>query len=119
MPEQRTTRSGLDFVSEVADLAGWRGIHHLHGLPFALPALALTALAARLLFVAALVGAVLVAPILVLGCFWRSRDRDLMATRRVSDGEAPGHHSPRSVASLRHPGLAGSTRARLHDRPRV
>ena len=52
MPQHRTTMSGLEFVSEVSDLAAGAGMLIFTLAPFALPVLALSALAAVALLVA-------------------------------------------------------------------
>ena len=62
MPQHRTTMSGLEFVSEVSDLAAGAGMLIFTLAPFALPVLALTALAAVALLVPAVVGVVLAGP---------------------------------------------------------
>jgi hypothetical protein len=71
-PNQKTTPSGLELVSEVSDLAAGLGLLIFTLTPLALPALALTALAAALLLIPALVAATLVAPF-VLARRWRRR----------------------------------------------
>lgn len=86
MPEQQTRQSGLELITEVAGLAVCAGMITFTVFPLALPALALTALAALLLLVPALIGAVLAAPILMLRRWGQSRDRDLTAARPADSG---------------------------------
>lgn len=79
--EQPTPPTGIELVSEVADIAVGVGMLTLTLAPFALPALALTALAAVALLVPALVVALVLAPFLVARRYWRARDRSPGATR--------------------------------------
>ncbi|MGB0094790.1 MAG: hypothetical protein WBP81_19935 [Solirubrobacteraceae bacterium] len=90
MPQHRTTMSGLEFVSEVSDLAAGAGMLIFTLAPFALPVLALTALAAVALLVAAVVGVVLAGPLLLAWRWWRSRDRVSRDAKpaRAGNGEA-------------------------------
>jgi hypothetical protein len=89
-PEHQTPPSGLELVSEVADLAVGAGMLTFTLAPFALPALALIALATVLLLIPTLGVALLLAPFLVARRWWRSRDRSPGATRpaRCGDGDA-------------------------------
>jgi hypothetical protein len=89
-PGHQTPPSGLELVSEVADLAVGAGMLTFTLAPFALPALALIALTALALLIPALGVALLLAPFLVARRCWRSRDRSPGATRpaRSGDGDA-------------------------------
>jgi hypothetical protein len=80
--------SGLEVVSEVADLAVGAGMLTFTLAPFALPGLALTALVAVMLLIPALAVALLLAPFLVARRCWRSRDRSPGATRLARWGDA-------------------------------
>ena len=65
-PETQTRTSAGDLVSEVSSLATGAGIVLFVLAPFALPALALMAVAALALSIPLLLGAVLAAPILLM-----------------------------------------------------
>ena len=84
------TRSGLEFVSGLSDLAAGAGMLIFMLAVFSLPVLALTALAAVTLLIPAVVGTVLAAPFLLARRQWRSRDRLPGDTNpsRHGDGEA-------------------------------
>ena len=101
MPQHRTTMSGLEFVSEVSDLAAGAGMLIFTLAPFALPVLALSALAAVALLVPAVVGVVLAGPLLLAWLWWRSRDRVSRDARpaRAGKGEA-GIPRRRSVGAV-------------------
>jgi hypothetical protein len=75
MPTHQTTQSGLEFVSELSDLAAGAGMVIFTLAPFSLPVLALTALAALALLIPVMAGAMLAAPFLLARRWWRSRDR--------------------------------------------
>ena len=74
-PGHQASPSGLDLVSEVADLAVGAGILTVALAPFALPALALIALTMAVLMIPALGIALLLSPYLVARRCWRSRHR--------------------------------------------
>ena len=89
-PRHQASPSGLDLVSEVADLAIGAGLLTFVLAPFALPALALIALTMAVLMIPALGIALLLAPYLVAQRGRRSRDRPPAATglARPGDGDA-------------------------------
>lgn len=87
MPEQQNAHSGLAIVGEMADLAVGLGMFVMTLFPFALPALALTALVALVLLVPVLVGAVLAAPLLMLRSWRRSHARAHSAGRLAGGSE--------------------------------
>ena len=101
-PGHRASPSGLDRVSEVADLAVGAGMLTFALAPFALPALALIALTMAVLMIPALGIALLLAPYLVARRGWRSRDRPPAATgvARPGDGDA-GYETVRHELVLR------------------
>jgi hypothetical protein len=90
MPKHQTTPSGLEFVSEVSDLAVGVGMLIFTLAPFALPVLALAALAAVALLIPAGVGVVLAGPFMLARRWWRSRDRASRDAKpaRAGNGEA-------------------------------
>lgn len=103
MPEQQNAHSGLEIVGEVTDLAVGLGMIVMTLFPFALPALALSALVALVLMVPMLVGAVLVAPLLMLRSWRRSHARAHSTGRLAGDGETAipwPAESDRAQASL-------------------
>lgn len=79
-PGRQTPPSGLELVSEMADLTVGVGMLTFVLAPFALPALALIALIAVVALIPALGVALLLAPFLVARRWWRSRDRSPGAT---------------------------------------
>ncbi len=90
MPHHRTTPSGLEFVSEVSDLAVGVGMLIFTLAPFALPVLAVAALAGVALLTPVLVGVVLAGPLLLARRWWRSRNRSPRDTEPFwcGDGQA-------------------------------
>jgi hypothetical protein len=100
MPRHQTTPSGLEFVSEVSDLAVGTGMPIFTLAPFALPVLAL-ALAAVALLIPAVVGVVLGGPFPLARRWWRSRDRVSRDAKpaRAGNGEA-GMPRRRSVGAV-------------------
>ena len=94
MPNQRSTPSGLELLSEVSYLATGAGIITFTLAPLALPALALALLATMALLIplfvgavlAVFVGAVLAAPVLVVRRWRRSRDRPAGASKLAGLG---------------------------------
>ena len=100
MPRHQTTPSGLEFVSEVSDLAVGTGMPIFTLAPFALPVLAL-ALAAVALLIPAVVGVVLGGPFPLARRWWRSRDRVARDAKpaRAGNGEA-GMPRRRSVGAV-------------------
>jgi hypothetical protein len=95
MSRHQPTHSGLELVTEVADLLVGVGILFFTLAPLALPALALAAVAVVALLIPPLVGAVVAAPILVLWRVWRSRHRTPVAARPAGGGEAAAPRSAR------------------------
>ncbi len=94
--------SGLELVSEVADLAVGAGMLTFTLAPFALPALALTALVTVAILIPALAVALLLAPVLLARRCWRSRDRSPVATRPArSGGGDPGYETVRYALDVR------------------
>jgi hypothetical protein len=89
---QQTPPSGLEFVSELSDLAVGAGMLVFTFAPLALPALALTTIAAVALLIPALVGIVLAAPI--------------VAVRRWRRAAAPSRALPRDSEASRSEGEA-------------
>jgi hypothetical protein len=101
-PEHQTPPSGLELVSEVADLAVGAGILTFTLAPFALPGLALIALTAVALLIPALGVALLLAPFLVARRCWRARGRSSVATRRTRSGDRDaGYETVRHGLMLR------------------
>jgi hypothetical protein len=90
LTKQHTTPSGLELLSEVSDLTAGLGILTFTLAPLALPALALTALTAVVLLIPVLAGALLAAPFLLAGRWWRARHRRSRTTdpARFGDREA-------------------------------
>ena len=86
MPNQRSTPSGLELLSEVSYLATGAGIITFTLAPLALPALALALLATMALLIPLFVGAVLAAPVLVVRRWRRSRDRPAGASKLAGLG---------------------------------
>ena len=105
-PGHQASPSGLDLVSEVADLAVGAGMLTFALAPFALPALALIALTMAVLMIPALGIALFLAPYLVARRCWRSGHRPQAATgvARPGDGDA-GYVTVRHELVLR--GLGG------------
>ena len=101
MPRHQATPSGLEFVSEVSDLAVGIGMLIFTLAPFALPVLALAALAAVALLIPAVVGVVLGGPFPLARRWWRSRDRVSRDAKpaRAGNGEA-GMPRRRSVGAV-------------------
>lgn len=95
------SQSGLEFVSELSDLAACAGMLIVMLAPFSLPVLALATLAAVALVIPAFVGLVLAAPFLLARRWWRSRDRLSGGTKpsRCGDGTARMRRG-RSVGAL-------------------
>jgi membrane protein implicated in regulation of membrane protease activity len=89
---KQATPSGLELVSEMADLAAGLGILTFALAALALPALAVTAVVVVLLLIPMLLGALLAAPFLLAGRWRRSRRRRSRptkpATARFGDREA-------------------------------
>ena len=73
--EQATPPTSLEMIGEVADLMVGVGMLTLTLAPFAVPALALTALVALVLLIPAVVIALPLAPFVLARRYWRSRDR--------------------------------------------
>jgi hypothetical protein len=123
MPKHQTTPSGLEFVSEVSDLAVGVGMLIFTLAPFALAVLAL-AFAAVALLIPAAVGAVLAGPLLLARRWWRSRDRvPRDATpARAGNGEAvmPRRRSVGAVGRsvLRYPVEVDDLGSRVSTSPR-
>jgi len=90
---KQTTPSGLELVSEVSDLTAGLGILTFTLAPLALPALALTALTAVLLLIPVLAGALLAAPFLLAGRWWRARHRRSGTTNPARFGDREGYES--------------------------
>ena len=101
-PGHRASPSGLDLVSDAADIAVGAGMLTFALAPFALPALALIALTMAVLKIPALGIALLLASYLVARRCWRSRDRPPAATgvARAGDGDA-GYETVRHELVLR------------------
>jgi hypothetical protein len=96
----RTTCCGRDLFSEVLDLAAGVGLIFILA-PFALPALALMAVAAVVLRIPVPVKAILASPILLGRHWWRSHAR----ASRVSQRALPGREVGRAGVST--PGASG------------
>ena len=100
-PGHQASPSGLELVSEVADLAVGGATLTFVLAPFALPALALVALTMVVLMISALGMALLLAPFLVARRCWRSRDRRPAATRLVRRGDGDAGETLRHELVLR------------------
>jgi hypothetical protein len=99
--DRQATCCDRKLFSEVLDLATGVGLLVFTLAPFALPALALVAVAAVLLMIPVLVGAILAAPILVGWRWWRSHAR----ASRVSQPATVGREVRRPGVST--PGASG------------
>jgi hypothetical protein len=102
--ETQTRTTAADLGSEVSDLATGAGILLFVLAPFALPALALMAVAALALSVPLLVGAVLAAPILLMRRRWRPRrTQDRIIIIIITTGwRRDDHNSPQRIGRERH-----------------
>ena len=84
MSTQHTPPSALDLISEVSDLVTGAGILLFVLAPFALPFLALVALVGIVLLIPVVLGAMLVAPVVVARRWWRSHARSSDVVTQVS-----------------------------------
>jgi hypothetical protein len=92
--EEQTRPSGIELVSEVSDLAVGVGMLTFTLAPFALPFLALLALAAVAFVIPVLGVALLIAPLLLARRYLRSRNRSPVAQRSALPGDSEVGHEP-------------------------
>ena len=89
----------IELVSEVSGLVTGAGLLIFVLAPFALPGLALAAVAIVVLLIPFLIGAILAAPILLVRRWWHSRDHTVAAdTRR--DHEASRASNARTPVTV-------------------